>query len=149
VSFQTLATTADESIGRAFDKVSRLLGLSWGDRGLGAALEQFCAERDDTDSAGDTNMDLPALPRPMHAQLAFSYSGLHSSIERYIHSRGGLQKLDLPAKRAIARAFQKSAVLQLEEKLSLGLKWCAQRHVNVHHVIVSGGVASNAFLRER
>src|ERR1700692_3524527 len=38
-SFQILATTADTSIGRAFDKAARALGLSWGTRGPGAALE--------------------------------------------------------------------------------------------------------------
>ena len=37
-----LATTVDESIGRSFNKVARLLGLSWGTKGLGESLEEFC-----------------------------------------------------------------------------------------------------------
>jgi N6-L-threonylcarbamoyladenine synthase len=147
-SFETLATTADQSIGQTFDKVSRLLGLSWGDRGLGAALEQFCAE--DVNKGNEDDMDhIGPFPGPMHGQLAFSYSGLHSSVERYIHSRGGLASLSLPARHALARAFQHAAVLQLQEKLILALHWCKQRGIGIRHVVVSGGVASNAFLRQR
>jgi len=57
--------------------------------------------------------------------------------------------LDLAIRLSLARAFQKTAVYQLEDKLSLGLKWCKRQNVHVRHVVVSGGVASNTFLRER
>lgn len=144
-AFRILATTADESIGRAFDKVSRMLNISWSGLGPGASLENFCAMED----AGSELPKLDPLPRPMHGQLAFSYSGLHSSVERFISSRNGVQNLDLPTKLALARAFQTAAVAQLEDKLVLGLKWCARNDVQVKHLVVSGGVASNAFLRER
>src|ERR1700722_3730866 len=142
-NFRILSTTADESIGRAFDKVSRMLGLKWSDRGPGAALEQFCADGNDDLGTKIT------LPRPMSSQLTFSYSGLHSSVERYISSRGGCQNLDVPTRRALASAFQTAAVAQLEEKVVLGLSWCAKNGMKVRHVVVSGGVASNAFLRDR
>lgn len=64
-------------------------------------------------------------------------------------SHNGVQNLDTQTKLALARAFQTAAVAQLEEKLTLGLKWCAQKGVQVRHVVVSGGVASNNFLRTR
>jgi N6-L-threonylcarbamoyladenine synthase len=142
-SFRILATTADESIGRAFDKVSRMLDLKWTNLGPGAALERFCA-----DGCGDSGVDI-SLPRPMPSQLAFSYSGLHSAVERFIFARGGIQQLDLRIKRSLAREFQTAAVAQLEEKVLLGLSWCAENNVRIQHLVVSGGVASNAFLRER
>jgi N6-L-threonylcarbamoyladenine synthase len=85
----------------------------------------------------------------MAGELAFSYSGLHSAIDRYITSSNGIQNLDLPTKLGLARAFQAAAVAQLEEKLALGLNWCQHQNVPIRHVVVSGGVASNAFLRER
>jgi N6-L-threonylcarbamoyladenine synthase len=143
-SFRILATTNDVSIGRAFDKVSRMLGLTWTDMGPGATLEQFCA-------AGERGeeTDIPAAPRPMHSQLAFSYSGLQSFVERFIFSRGGIENLDLSARRGLARVFQTAAVAQLEEKLTLGLKWCIERDLQIRYVVVSGGVASNSFLRSR
>ncbi|KAI0757843.1 glycoprotease family-domain-containing protein [Daedaleopsis nitida] len=46
-----------------------------------------------------------------------------------------------------ARSFRRTAVTQLEEKLGLGLRLCARESVAVCGLVVSGGVASNAFLR--
>lgn len=120
-----------------------MLGLSWKGLGPGAALENFCA-------ANDSNHILPEmkpLPRPMPRQLAFSYSGLHSGVERFISRHQG--ELDYPTKLALARAFQEAAVAQLEEKITIGLKLCAQEGHQIGHLVVSGGVASNDFLRKR
>ncbi|KAG6891748.1 hypothetical protein C0992_006169 [Termitomyces sp. T32_za158] len=144
-SFRTLATTADESIGRSFDKVSRHLGIPWTALGPGAALEQFCAQPfEDADLP-----QLPPFPRPCKGQLAFSYSSLHSYVERYLDAKGGLVNIDLPTRLALARGFQTAAVAQLEEKLLLAFRWCLSKGVHVQDVVVSGGVASNTFLRER
>ena len=52
-------------------------------------------------------------------------------------------------KRALACAFQTAAVSQLEEKLLLALKWCEMNGITIQEIVVSGGVASNEFLRER
>lgn len=142
-SFRVIATTVDESIGCAFDKVSRMLGLSWEGLGPGAALEKFCA----ADGNGYTLPEMKPLPRPMPRQLAFSYAGLHSGVERFVSRHQG--EFDYPTKLALARAFQDAAVAQLEEKVVLGLKLCAQEGHRIGHLVVSGGVASNNFLRER
>lgn len=145
-SFQILATTADTSIGRAFDKAARALGLSWGTRGPGAALEELCRV---------TNDELESLPGiqpfavPMPGKLAFSFASLQSSVDRYI----SLMKEPLPSshKIALARAFQTAAARQLCAKLTLSLQKLELKGVNVRvrDVIVSGGVASNIFLREK
>jgi N6-L-threonylcarbamoyladenine synthase len=145
-SFRTLASTADESIGRAFDKVSRHLCLKWTEHGPGAALERFCAQEDDEESR---SIDVPQMAIPVPGQLMFSFSGLHSTVERYIFSRGGIQQLDTATRRALARSFQTGAVAQLEEKICLGFRWCERRDVKIRHMVVSGGVASNSFLRAR
>ena len=171
--FRQLATTADESVGRAFDKVSRDLGLSWEGRGPGAALEKFCEGVSGNDAdMGDNFPPLPPFPVPFPKKLAFSYSGLHSAVDRYLLA--AQQVLSLPADAAsiarpgtnlphhirlgLARAFQTAAVKQLEEKVVLALKWCKERETQpsasdsvgmVKHVVVSGGVASNMFLRKR
>ena len=140
--FKILATTQDESIGRSFDKVSRLLGLKWTEFGPGDALERFCTE--------DYKEDLPSIPlisRPFLGQLQFSFSGLHSFVKQFIDRQA--VAIDLPTKRALARAFQTAAVSQLEEKLLLAIKWCETNGIMVREIVVSGGVASNKFLRER
>lgn len=58
-------------------------------------------------------------------------------------------RLDLPTKQAVARAFQTAAVDHLEEKLVLALQECKNKNIPVRTVVVSGGVASNNFLRQR
>ncbi|KAH7925135.1 glycoprotease [Leucogyrophana mollusca] len=143
-AFRVLATTADASIGRSFDKAARLLGLAWGTKGPGAALEQFCLNTD-IDSA-----DLPQIPPfpvPMPGKLAFSFACLHSSVERYIASSPS--SLSQAHKVAIAREFQNAAARQLCAKLVLGLEKSALRGIKIQDVVVSGGVASNSFLRAR
>lgn len=154
-AFRVLATTLDESIGRAFDKVSRMLALPWSAHGPGAALEQFCRDgpAGGTGAPGGEEIgsgepaEAPHIPLPMRGRLAFSYTGLHSSVERFLHARGGV--VDARTKHAIATTFQKNAVGQLEEKLALGLQLCRRKGIQIRHVVVSGGVASNSYLRER
>jgi len=120
-----------------------MLEIPWGELGPGAALEHFCLNRDHN----QLPEIIPPLPRGQSGKLAFSYSGLHSGVERYITARGG--DLDVPTKLALARAFQTAAVSQLEEKVILALHWCQKNGVVIRDIVVSGGVASNKFLRQR
>ncbi|KAH7905452.1 glycoprotease family-domain-containing protein [Hygrophoropsis aurantiaca] len=143
--FRILATTADASIGRAFDKAARLLGLSWGKRGPGAALEDFCREDDVLDPADLPQ--IPSFPVPMPGRLAFSFACLHSSVERYIASSS--PDISRAHKVAIAREFQDAAARQLCAKLVLGLEKSALRGIKIQDVVVSGGVASNFYIRTR
>jgi N6-L-threonylcarbamoyladenine synthase len=143
-SFRILATTRDESIGRSFDKVSKLLELNWTELGPGDALEKFCAEE-----PGIECPSIPAFPRPLLGKLAYSFAALHSHAKQFIELQGGIANLTLSMKRAIARGFQIAAVQHLEEKLLLGLNYCKNEEIPVRSVVVSGGVASNTFLRER
>lgn len=143
--FKTLATTSDESIGRCIDKVSRMLKLDCSAVGPGAALEQFCASPEETPEI-TANVPLPSITP---GELKFSYSGLHSIVQRYISRCGGIDSMNAPSRLALARAFQTAAFAQLEAKLTLGLEACARRGVCIRHVVVSGGVASNICLRSR
>lgn len=155
-SFRILATTPDESIGRVFDKVSRMLQLPWSTYGPGAALEDFCLtgpskDTEDHSARGrdEDEAEIPHLSVPAPNRLMFSYSGLHSAVERFITSKGGADHIDETTKRALARRFQKVAFDQIVEKVLLGLKRCHKAGIDVGHLVVSGGVASNRNLRER
>jgi len=141
--FRILATTQDESIGRVFDKVARMLDLPWSTRGLGASLEAFVAASPAKDELA------PQMPRTMPGTLSFSFAGLHSAVERFVTARGGSAALDESTRHALATAFQRAAVGQLEEKVLLALKWCGDQGLGVRHLVVSGGVASNSYLRDR
>lgn len=78
----------------------------------------------------------------------FSYSGLSSSVQRVVEALSS-EEFTLQRKARVAWAFQHAAVGQLEDKLHEGFKWCSRHGIDIQHVVVSGGVASNKFLRER
>ena len=120
-----------------------MLDLPWSTRGLGASLEAFVA-------ASPANDELaPQMPRAMPGALNFSFAGLHSAVERFVTARGGSAALDMTTRHALAAAFQRAAVGQLEEKVLLALRWCQDQGLGVRHLVVSGGVASNSYLRDR
>ncbi|KAI4521924.1 peptidase M22, glycoprotease [Schizophyllum commune Loenen D] len=145
-SFQILADTRDSAIGRAFDKVARSLEIQSGDTHLGAALEAFCT-KNPTEST--SSGPLLKFSRCMPGKLAFSYGGLHSQVDRYLENHGGVQNLDVEHRRIVARAFQEAAAEQLAEKLKLALDQCLRRGIQVGDVVASGGVASNAYIRQK
>ena len=144
-SFRILATTLDESIGRAIDKVSRNLRIDWAGMSPGSALEKFCLRPED----GVFPDGYIPFTTPIPGRLAFSYSALHSHVDRILESVGGVEKLTIANKLAIARAFQSAAFEHLEQKLRLALKECAKQGIEIGHLVVGGGVASNTLLRER
>ncbi|KAI0666713.1 glycoprotease [Trametes maxima] len=148
-AFRILATTLDESIGNAFDKAARMLGIPFGGTAPGAALERFCASKDLDGESNSGGEEVPEIhmPRPMPGRLAFSYTGLHSTVERFLDARRG--ELDARTRLGLARSFQRAAVAQLEAKLVLGMRLCVREGVRVRSLVVSGGVASNRYLRER
>lgn len=155
-TFKILATTLDEALGRAVDKVSRDLGLKWGSKGPGAALEDFCGE--DPKSRDENYDDVQAKSPVKFAQavsgrMAFSFTGLHSRVERFLtaaRENDAMDTITEDVKRALARAFQRAVFKQLEEKVVMGLEKCRRElGVDVKRVVVSGGVASNLFLRHR
>ncbi|KAJ7287745.1 glycoprotease [Mycena rebaudengoi] len=143
VNFRVLATTLDKSIGSLIDRVATLLEIKWSDMGPGPALEAFCAEEGDD---GDDGLDFNMPRIVMRGEMALSFSGFHNAVYRAVTAAGGVENLN---KRALARAFQTSIFAHLEDKLALALRWCANNGHSIHQVVVSGGVASNMFLRQR
>ncbi|KAJ3747362.1 Gcp-like domain-containing protein [Lentinula detonsa] len=144
-SFDIMATTLDESIGRTIDKVSRLLQIEWANMSPGSALEKFCLRPEEGILPDMFVPFTPVMPR----RLAFSYSALHSHVDRLLDLNGGVENFSFANKLAIARVFQNAAFGQLEEKLGLALVDCEKQDIKVGHLVVSGGVASNMLLRER
>lgn len=106
-------------------------------------MEQFVAASPVEDSLA------PSMPRTMPGVLGFSFTGLHSAVERFVAARGGAEALDVATRRAVASAFQSAAFDQVEEKLALAFKWCQDQGLRLTHLVVSGGVASNSNLRDR
>ncbi|KAL1915709.1 uncharacterized protein VTP21DRAFT_6468 [Calcarisporiella thermophila] len=148
-NYTQLGTTLDDSIGEAFDKTARTLGLPWPEGrggGLGVALEQAA-------SKGDPVRFGQALPIPMedavHGKgMNFSFSGLKTAV-KYMIERQQLNLSDDQVVCDLAAGFQSKAVMHLERKLAKALKWCESNNVHLTSLVVSGGVASNQHVRSR
>ncbi|SCV69047.1 BQ2448_2067 [Microbotryum intermedium] len=166
--FKILATTHDESIGASFDKAARDLKIPWslGSGSPGAALEAFAFPSAPTTPTTTTftMMDrdriighainlgdgvVPHFSQPFPRQLAFSFSGARSQLDRII-SDEPVAKMERERKRLLARSFMQAAVKQVEDKIALALSLQEPKGMrDVRHLVVSGGVASNSYLRKR
>ena len=140
--YRLLGQTVDDAAGEAFDKVGRLLGLSYPG---GPAIMKA--------AAGATAHDR-RFPRAwMGDSFDFSFSGLKTAarheVARVLDLPAGSRELDgstLPAADVaeLAWAFQESVVDVLSSKLLR-----AARETGARSIILGGGVAANAVLRER
>ena len=127
-----LGETRDDAAGEAFDKVAKLLGLSYPG---GPALSK-CAEQGDPDGVD--------LPRPMSRRpgLDFSYSGLKTAVSVELARRGGLEAIDDRARADIAASFEAAVA---ESLVARAVR--AMRGESAERIAVVGGVAANQRLR--
>ena len=131
--------------------MARLLGLELKPSG-GAALEALALDGDPTAFPYTT-------PLRRRKTCDFSYAGLKTQVRLSIEENLGA--VELPAMPAevdpegrklranIAASFQAVAVRHLEDRCRRALQWARETHPDVKHLVVAGGVASNAYLRAR
>jgi N6-L-threonylcarbamoyladenine synthase len=127
-----LGATRDDAAGEAFDKVAKLLGLGYPG---GPVIDRLSREGD------PTRIEL-SLPMRARASLEFSFSGLKTSVARYVerHGRPG----DDQRLRDLCAAFQGRVIETL-----VGKTFNAAEREGVTTVVLGGGVAANRELRER
>jgi N6-L-threonylcarbamoyladenine synthase len=125
--YERLGRTLDDAAGEAFDKAARILGLSYPG---GPSIQAAAAEADGREVV---------LPRAeLKDSYDFSFSGLKTALLRAVRSA------DIPDVPALARGFQESVTDILARKTV-----AAADRYGVAEVVVAGGVAANARLRER
>lgn len=129
-NFEVLGGTLDDAAGEAFDKVARVLGLSYPG---GPNVERLARE-------GENNVELPVMLKGKSG-YDFSYSGLKTAVINYVHTKE--QKGEYYNKADIACSFQSSALDVLIKKALQAVK---ERGYNV--LSVGGGVSANGYLRE-
>lgn len=130
-SFEIIGETRDDAAGEAYDKVGRVLGLSYPS---GKAIDELAHQGKDTYD----------FPRAMIKEdnFDFSFSGLKSAFINLVHNaeqRG--EKLN---QQDLAASFQASVVEVLVFKT---LRAC--KTYPVKQLIIAGGVAANRGLREK
>lgn len=119
-----IGSTVDDSVGEAYDKVARMLGLGYPG---GPAIDRLAP-------SGTPRV---RFPRPMLRQgLDFSFSGLKSAVERYLAATPGAQPAD------VAAAFVEACMEVLISKCRAAIK-----EYPVSSLVIVGGVAASPQLR--
>ena len=124
---QIIGQTIDDAAGEAYDKVARLLGLSYPG---GPAIDKLAGSGDKTRFK---------FPRASVEGFNFSFSGLKTAVWQC------LQKMEQPWPVAdLAASFQDTVVGTLLEKTLR-----AQEKTQAPAIVLAGGVAANSSLRQK
>ena len=131
-NLKILGATLDDAVGEAFDKVARVLGLSYPG---GPNVERLAKE-------GKNSIELPKMLKNYDGgEFDFSYSGLKTAVINYVHTQE--MKGNEINRADIANSFQHSAIDVLIEK---ALK--AVEKTGYKTIAVTGGVGANGYLRD-
>ncbi len=129
--FEVIGQTLDDSIGEAYDKVARVLGLSY----PGGPV---------IDKLAKTGNDIYELPRVYLEKdgFDFSYSGIKSAVINKVHNMK--QKGEKVNPNDMSCSFQEA----IYDVLMYKVKHAINKY-NLDTVCVSGGVSANSRLKER
>ena len=131
-TLNTLGRTLDDAVGEAFDKVARVLGLSYPG---GPNIERAAKD-------GQNIIKLPQMLKGYNGgQYDVSYSGLKTAVINYVHKEE--QNGNEVNRADVAASFQHSAIDVLVKKTME-----AVHETGYKTVTVSGGVGANTYLRE-
>ena len=123
--FEILGKTRDDSVGEAFDKVARVVGLGYPG---GPKIDKLAKE-------GIPNIKLPKT----HFQdsLDFSFSGIKTAIINLAHKNPDINKADL------CISFEKAVSEMLIENLSKAIE-----QTGAKKVAIGGGVSASPYIRD-
>lgn len=144
--YSIVGGTLDDSLGEAFDKTARLLGLPVGGGG-GPAIEQLAKDGD------PKSVKLP-IPLQKRKDCDFSYAGLKTAVrlatEKICVERGVESAEELPHqdKANVAASFQHTAFRHVEIRLGRAMER-VEKEDGISTLAVVGGVAANKELRSR
>ncbi len=131
-AYEILGQTRDDAVGEAFDKVARMLGLSYpGGPEISKLAEMV--------PSGKTLAE--KLPRPMlnSKDYDFSFAGLKTAV---LYAIKKFPVLTPEIKALIAKDFEDSVTEVLIKKTL-----AAAKEYNVHEIILGGGVTANKKIR--
>lgn len=128
-SFERIGGTLDDAVGECYDKVAKVVGLSYPG---GPLVDKLAHEGEDTYD----------LPYPLDDKsYNFSFSGIKSAVINLVHNekqRGN--QINVPD---LCTTFQNRVVTILTKKTMRAVK-----EYKVNNLLVAGGVSANKGLRE-
>lgn len=128
--FSMLASTTDDAIGEAFDKVARAVGLPY----------PGGPEIDKRAKLGTPSISFMDARRKKSAEL--SYSGLKTAVVNYLHNLE--QRGETPDIPTVCASFQTVAVDMLVD-----VAMHAVKKTGIKTVVAAGGVSANSYLRAK
>lgn len=127
-SFEHIGGTLDDAVGEAYDKVARIMGLSYPG---GPKIDKLALSGEDT-------YDLPV---PLDDDsYNFSFSGLKSAVINLNHKEK--QKGNQIVKENLAKSFQNRVIQILTKKTMKAIK-----EYHVKNLIIAGGVSASKGIR--
>ncbi|QKX00911.1 tRNA (adenosine(37)-N6)-threonylcarbamoyltransferase complex transferase subunit TsaD [Wolbachia endosymbiont of Dipetalonema caudispina] len=130
-----LGGTLDDSLGEAFDKIAKVLGLDY----PGGPLIEKLAQRGDCKRF--------KLPRAMvkYSGCNFSFSGIKTAVKNLV------QKLDMNEQDIcdICASFQECVSDILLDRVKNAIVMAESLNIKISNFVIAGGVAANNFLRKK
>lgn len=126
-NYEIIGKTKDDAVGEAFDKVGRVIGLSYPG---GPKIDKLAYDGKDNIS----------LPTPKVDGLNFSFSGLKTHVINYAHNKE--QKGEEISKEDLSKSFTDKVIEILLDKT---LK--ASKMLGIKKIAISGGVSANSHIR--
>ncbi|MCX6757792.1 MAG: tRNA (adenosine(37)-N6)-threonylcarbamoyltransferase complex transferase subunit TsaD [Candidatus Nomurabacteria bacterium] len=132
--YKIIGTTVDDAVGEAFDKVARMLGLTYPG---GPAVSKLAEQGRILPKQNSS----PTFPRPMLHSKDFnlSFSGLKTAILYFIRDNPIKNEDD---KIAIAKEFEDAAIEVIVKKTIRAIS-----ETGSTHLLLGGGVAANKYLQ--
>ena len=121
---EVLGRTRDDAIGEAFDKVARVIGLTYPG---GPKIDKLAEQ-------GKATIN---FPKTHFENLDFSFSGIKTAVINLHHKNPEVNKSDL------CRSFEKAVTEVLTENIEKAIK-----HTGIKKVVLAGGVSANTHIRE-
>ncbi|GMI24784.1 hypothetical protein TrCOL_g8040 [Triparma columacea] len=147
--YEVIGGTLDDSLGEAYDKVARMLGLPVGGGG-GPAVEKLALKGD------HTKIKLP-IPMQHRKDCDFSFAGLKNAFRMAVSKLKDFreipqsEELELQDKADLAASFQHAAVKHLEQRISRAIVGTttstSPTATPINQLVVVGGCASNQAIR--
>lgn len=143
--YEEIGSTRDDAAGEAFDKVGRVMGLTYPG---GAAMDKLAARGFEKMAAGEMEKIVFPSPAINDDSLDYSFSGLKTACINYLHTyrqKNNIEdKGEIPEdeKMRIAASFTETVVRGICQKLEKALELTKTKTL-----VVAGGVAANSHLR--
>lgn len=133
LTYEVVGGTIDDSVGEAFDKVARMLGLPYPGGPQISKLAEI-ARMEHTENPF-------TLPRPMirSGTYEFSFSGLKTAVLYLLKSKPEISDAE---KKQVAHEFENAVADVLWAKTAAALE-----EKNVKTLVISGGVSANTHIR--